>query len=284
MKILFFATKNFAYSNYLLNILADSGFFTDTDEILVLEQDQIVPGLTKLQGVYRYFKKSGVYFVWMQIIKKVLFSLAKTFSFLLKKNNSPYYPYEKKKLYYRKRISPFNNLMAEKNRDFIDNWLPDIIVSAFSLEVIPQEIMGIPKYGIVNIHPSLLPKYRGSAPVARCLISNDLEIGITLYYIDRGIDTGEIISQKKISTKNIISDHALTMECTKIGSDMLINFLNKIKKGEDIATSPNLSQNTKYYSFLNRDEIRKFNENSYKFFKLSDFFTHPRKKRRKNDH
>jgi len=74
---------------------------------------------------------------------------------------------------------------------------PDLII-VIAYRILPQEIFAIPTYGTVNLHASLLPKYRGAAPIQRAILNNEKETGITTFFIDKKIDTGSIILQKKI--------------------------------------------------------------------------------------
>ena len=75
---------------------------------------------------------------------------------------------------------------------------PDlIIVAAYGL-IIPEEILTVPKYGVVNIHPSLLPKYRGPSPVATALLNGDLITGVSIMLLDKGMDSGPILATENL--------------------------------------------------------------------------------------
>ena len=79
----------------------------------------------------------------------------------------------------------------------IRNINPDLIISAYYRKIFPKELIDIPRLGIVNIHPSLLPFYRGPVPTAWAILNNESEFGITLHKVDAGIDTGDILFQSK---------------------------------------------------------------------------------------
>lgn len=271
MRIIFLTSKNFAYSNYLLNFLLKQQTLSG-DEILVLEQDWILPRTKKSKALKKYLLTSGFYYVCLQAVKKIFFQLAQILALLKGDLDNPYYPYYRQSNFTGQRHSPFNNLKNLDKAEFIKNWQPDLIVSAFSMEIIPADIIQSATWGVVNIHPSLLPKYRGMAPVVRCLLNKDQEIGITLYYIDPGIDTGRIISQERLSTAGFDSDHALTMSCVKIGARQLVDFLQKIKNRQTIETVPN-QYDQQYYSLPTRQEIKKFRQQGLVFFRLKDFFS-----------
>ena len=80
---------------------------------------------------------------------------------------------------------------------------PDLIISAYYRKIFPKELIEIPRLGIVNVHPSLLPYYRGPVPTAWAILNNEKEFGITIHKIDAGIDTGDILVQ---STHDIGDD------------------------------------------------------------------------------
>ena len=74
---------------------------------------------------------------------------------------------------------------------------PDIIFSIYYRKILPKSLLKIPRLGCINIHPSLLPKYRGPIPTAWAIENGESEFGITIHYMDEGIDTGDILVQKE---------------------------------------------------------------------------------------
>lgn len=109
---------------------------------------------------------------------------------------------------------------------------PDLaIVVAFGM-ILPQEALDIPKFGMINIHYSLLPKYRGAAPYIDAILNGDKETGVTLSKIVLELDAGDIIDQKRINLTGNETTESLLSELTKIGTKMLISDLPKYLKGE----------------------------------------------------
>jgi methionyl-tRNA formyltransferase len=82
--------------------------------------------------------------------------------------------------------------------DWVKNRLPELIVLAFVTEIIPKAMIDIPKYKAINYHPSLLPRYRGGSAINWAIINGETETGVTIHYIDAGIDTGDIILQERV--------------------------------------------------------------------------------------
>ena len=87
-----------------------------------------------------------------------------------------------------------NEEIIEKIKDLN----PDLICVVAYGKIIPKEILEIPKYGCVNVHGSLLPKYRGAAPIQWAVLNGDRETGITTMFMDEGMDTGDIYCKKKL--------------------------------------------------------------------------------------
>ena len=104
---------------------------------------------------------------------------------------------------------------------------PDLIV-VVAFRKLPFEIFSIPKYGTINLHASLLPNYRGAAPINWCLINNEKKTGVTTFYINERIDQGDILLKEEI----IISDEddfgSLYMKLSSIGSKLLVKTINGI--------------------------------------------------------
>ncbi len=146
-----------------------------------------------------------------------------------------------------------NILQPEKikdNTEFINilkEYAPDlIVVSAYGM-ILPKEILEIPKGKCVNIHGSLLPKWRGSAPIQRAIMSGDKETGITLMYMAEGLDTGDMIAKAKVYIEDMTSGELYPVLAdlgAELLRDNLENILNgnakKEKQNESLATYANM--------------------------------------------
>lgn len=101
------------------------------------------------------------------------------------------------------------------------------IVVAF--RILPQEIFSIPPMGTYNVHASLLPRFRGPAPIQRAIAAGETETGITVFRIDRGIDTGNIILQKKITIGNDETSPHLSGRLSLLGADCIVEVVSLIQ-------------------------------------------------------
>lgn len=108
---------------------------------------------------------------------------------------------------------------------------PDLIVVAAYGKILPKEILDIPKYGCINIHGSLLPKYRGAAPIQRSVLAGDPESGVTIMYMAEECDAGDMLAQKAIPIAGKTSEQVFE-ELSVLGADLLVDCLPKIISGE----------------------------------------------------
>ena len=108
---------------------------------------------------------------------------------------------------------------------------PDLIVVAAYGKILPKEILDIPKYGCINIHGSLLPKYRGAAPIQRSVLAGDPESGVTIMYMAEECDAGDMLAQKAIPIAGKTSEQVFE-ELSVLGADLLVECLPKIISGE----------------------------------------------------
>lgn len=133
-----------------------------------------------------------------------------------------------------KNIPVFQPLKVRKNTEFIEKikeLKPDIICVVAYGKILPKEILDIPQLGCINVHGSLLPKYRGAAPIQWAVINGDKETGITTMYMDIGMDTGDMILKEKVSIGENETTGELWNRLSKIGGELLVKTLKLIEKG-----------------------------------------------------
>ncbi len=109
--------------------------------------------------------------------------------------------------------------------DKIKNLAPDLIILCAYGQIVPQEILNIPKYKALNIHPSLLPKYRGASPIQSAILNGDKETGVTIILMDEEMDHGNIISNSKFLISNKSTYKELSKNLSDLGAELLIKTL-----------------------------------------------------------
>ena len=108
---------------------------------------------------------------------------------------------------------------------------PEAIIIAAYGQILPKHVLDIPPYGCINIHPSLLPKYRGAAPIQRAIINGERTTGVTIMLMDEGEDTGDIILQKEVEIFNYDTAATLHDRLSQIAADLLLEVLTLAENG-----------------------------------------------------
>ena len=143
-------------------------------------------------------------------------------------------------------------LRDQENVDVISEYAPDAIVVAAYGQILPESILNIPRYGCINIHASLLPKYRGAAPIERAIIYGEKETGVTTMYMAKGLDTGDMIEQSIVPIENDDTGESLTDKLAACGAELIISTLKKLENGTAVRTPQDDSKSC-YAAMLSKD-------------------------------
>jgi len=136
-----------------------------------------------------------------------------------------------------KSITVFQPQKIRKNEEvmkIIKELNPDIIVVTAYGKILPKELLDFSKYGCINVHGSLLPKYRGAAPIHHAIMNGESETGITTMYMDVGIDTGDMLLKETVAINDEDNLETMTNKLMKVGSALLVKTLDKIIMGDAI--------------------------------------------------
>lgn len=122
-------------------------------------------------------------------------------------------------------------LKDEQFRRQMEELQPDIgVVFAYG-KIIPQWLIDVPKYGIINVHASLLPRWRGAAPIQRAIMEGDKVTGVTIMQLIQELDAGDILLQQEISIEPQDTAETLALRMSEVGADLIIKALNGIEQG-----------------------------------------------------
>lgn len=166
-----------------------------------------------------------------------------------------------------KKLKLYQPIKVRGNNEFLEEMKdlkPDLFCVVAYGKILPKEILEVPKYGSINVHGSLLPKYRGAAPIQWAVLNGDKETGITTMFMDEGMDTGEMILKEKVSIGDNETTGELWDRLSKIGAKLLASTVQKIdeitknnkqinlqelkkligaeKQGEDFSAAPMLNK------------------------------------------
>lgn len=134
-----------------------------------------------------------------------------------------------------KGLKIFQPIKVRKNEEFINEIKqlnPDVICVVAYGKILPKEILDIPKLGCINVHGSLLPQYRGAAPIQWSILNGDKETGITTMYMDIGMDTGDMILKEKVTIGEDETTGELWKRLSEIGGKLLVKTLELVERGE----------------------------------------------------
>ena len=141
--------------------------------------------------------------------------------------------------------------ISKEGFDDIKAYNPDVLITASFGQILRQNILELAPYGVVNVHTSLLPQYRGSCPINWVVINGEKTTGVTIMQTNAGLDTGDIISQ---TTLDILPDETageLTLRLANLGADLLLKTLEDIQNNNYTRT-PQDEAKSSYYPMLNK--------------------------------
>ncbi len=143
---------------------------------------------------------------------------------------------------------------------------PDIIITCAYGQIIPEVLLDTPKYKAINVHASLLPKLRGGSPLHHALIDGYKETGITIMYMAKGMDDGDIIKQEKISIEDSDNVGTIHDKLSIMGRDLLLKTLPNIFSGNISRTKQDINEVTYAYNIKSEEEKIDFNKTAREVF------------------
>ncbi len=134
-------------------------------------------------------------------------------------------------------------------------WSPDLIVVAAFGQILRPDVLELPPYGCINVHASLLPRWRGASPVQAAILAGDAETGVTIMRMDEGVDTGPILSQRAIAIRPEDTAASLGARLADLGAELLLETLPLYLKGK-IAPQPQPEEGATYAPLLQKEDGR----------------------------
>mgnify|MGYP000439020869 FL=1 len=143
-------------------------------------------------------------------------------------------------------VLQFQRIKSPEGVEALKSIAPDLIVTAAFGQILSKEILDIPALGCINVHASLLPKYRGAAPIQWAIIKGETKTGVTIMYMDEGLDTGDIISMRETSIGEDMTGGELYEKLAHVGAELLADTLPSIIDG----TAPRTPQDNEQASYF----------------------------------
>ena len=159
-----------------------------------------------------------------------------------------------------------NRVNHPESLEIIQRFKPDLLVSLAGNEIFKQPLFESAKYGVINLHSALLPKYRGLMPSFWVMRHNEEKTGVSVFFVDEGIDSGPIIVQKEVPLLNR-TQAELIWELKYRGADAIVEACNLVAEhGENTPTMANDEKDMTYYSRPTKEDVKAFKSIGKKFF------------------
>ena len=165
-----------------------------------------------------------------------------------------------KKIALDNNIPVFQPLKIREDYQNIIDLKPDLIVSAAYGQIVGTKLLYAPTYKSINVHGSLLPKYRGGAPIQRAIENGETTTGITIMYMEKGMDSGDILAQKSVEIEATDTSTTLFKKLAIVGRDLLLEVIPKLINQEIIPIKQNEEEVTFAYNLKPEEERIDFNK------------------------
>lgn len=173
---------------------------------------------------------------------------------------------EIKKLSNEFNIEVYQPARIKEDFQYIIDKQPDIIITCAYGQILPTQLLEYPKYGCINVHGSLLPKLRGGAPIHHAIINGDKTTGMTIMYMDKKMDAGDIISQESVNILESDNLDSLYEKMSNVGANLLIKTLPSIIEGTNNRIKQDENEVTFGFNITKEEEIINFKDSAKNIF------------------
>jgi len=146
-------------------------------------------------------------------------------------------------------------LREEAAQAALAGWNPEVLVVVAYGLILPPAVLGLPRHGCLNIHASLLPRWRGAAPVQRAILAGDELTGVSIMQMDAGLDTGPIVLRNEVSIGADDTAGSLAVTLARVGAEALLEALERIEAGT-LAAQPQPAEGVTYAAKIEKSEAR----------------------------
>ena len=169
---------------------------------------------------------------------------------------------------YGAQLVPTDNINSPEMIRLLKQTQPDLIIVAFFDQLVGTAVLEIPRVAAMNIHPSLLPNYRGPVPNFWALLHGEKQVGATVHLLDEAFDTGAILKQGAVETPHSNNILAIDIQMIKIGVELAIEAITEI---EDGSRKPVRQQGGSYYSHPSREDVKGLRRKGIRLYSFGYF-------------
>ena len=266
-RIILLYTKGNLGSTIVLNMLS----IVPELEIVGIVQSPAVPANKGYKTVLKkHLKNMGWRFSWLVVWQRFIQLIGHALAYII--------PSLRRGTFYRRSATIIKDhhipvftgdINSKKAQEFIKQHKPDILVSAYFNQILKEDVIALPPQGVLNIHPGYLPAYRGVMGYFWALKNKEDCAGVSLHWIDAGIDTGALIAQRKISIKPNTTQHQLHIKSAIIGTIMLRSALKKIRHKHPLPTVSIHDRDISYYTLPKEQDFEHYMQHR-RFFRIRD--------------
>lgn len=148
-----------------------------------------------------------------------------------------------------------DTLSGAQTQTLLADLQPDLMVVACFPHIFPPELLQLPQYGCLNLHPSLLPAYRGPAPLFWIARNDEQTTGVTLHFLDEGLDTGDIVAQTHIDRVEGMTETELDRRCAEEGAKLLLSAVQQLEQGQPLSRRPQSKIGASYFPWPNESDL-----------------------------
>ncbi len=238
----------------------------------VIESGVLLPKKSLRKSLARYLKTSGLEFFLAQSFKRSVFNIALSAHGMTGSRNvaSPLFSYGR---LLESRGIPARttaDVNADETVRFVKDLRPDLIVILLFAQILKQPVLDIPGQGVLNFHPSLLPRNAGLMPVFWCLADGERETGATVHSVDVGIDSGEILAQTATPVIERDTEHSLYARICCLGASLVDDVISRLEHGEALRPIDTSAAEASYHSIPDRDAVRRYRASGRKYFRVCE--------------
>ncbi|MFI3251769.1 MAG: methionyl-tRNA formyltransferase [bacterium] len=168
----------------------------------------------------------------------------------------------------KNNIEVFQPVKIKEDIEYINSFNADLIVTAAYGQIIPVEVLHHPKYKSINVHASLLPKLRGGAPIHKSIIFGHEKTGVTVMYMEKKMDSGDILSQRELVIEDTDNTTVLFEKLSVIGNELLLETIPKLINGEITPIKQNDDEVTFAWNIKHEEQFINWNKTSREIFNL----------------
>lgn len=271
MRIILLCPSGHMFANYIVKGIIERY----KDMVIGVFESKQASNKGSLIGMSKaYFKKGGFYFLFFQGIRQLIFNAGLSFYGLFRFSNtkSPFCHWRRLLADKRGIVYLTDDINRDKDIQKLSDLSPDLIISVFFPQILKNRILNLAKFGCLNIHPSLLPDFKGLHPIFWALSAKRPYTGVSLHSMRTEIDAGPIIMQRKIEILSHDTEHTLYAKSCVIGLDLLIAVVDRLNQEGKISYASEGNLGGDYYSIPDKDAIRDFRQAKRKLFNFRELF------------